>query len=212
MRLASLGKYRRGLLTFGIALVVLVVAAAVALPRLIDVNTYRPIIEARASEKLGRRVTFGAMELRVFPRLAAVLHDVTVEGLDREGKSVLTASAVRANARLWPLLTQRRLDVTALDLEKPDLALVRDSTGVWNWQRMLERRGPRAEAGPHQSSFTMNDLGAAGATVRVIDDAAEPGRSVSYQLRPIDFHLRNYRPGHRFDLDVDGTMIAEEGQ
>ncbi len=48
-------------------IVVLLIAAALIVPRLIDVNQYHSQIQSQLEKRLGRQVTLGKMGLRLFP-------------------------------------------------------------------------------------------------------------------------------------------------
>src|SRR5436309_12936753 len=57
---------RRVIIVVGI-LVILIVVAGLFAPALIDVNYYRPQIESKLRERLGRQVSLGPMHLSLIP-------------------------------------------------------------------------------------------------------------------------------------------------
>jgi uncharacterized protein involved in outer membrane biogenesis len=216
-------RWATALMIAGALLVVLVLAAAMAIPRLTDVNRYRSTIEAKVAERLGRPVTLGRMELSAFPQLSAVIHDVQVGGQGVEGSTVLRASTVRARAELLPFLLSRRLQLTAIALEEPEIVLVRSASGQWNWAEILERRtgessarmpAPSSPSGSsgEQPSLTVEDLVIARGAVRVIDEAVAPGRSVVLNVAPLDLELKGYRAGRPFHCRIEGMLSGEEGR
>lgn len=65
MEARSSSKRKRWILV-AIAVAVVVLLIAVALPFLIGVNTFRPMLESRASQVVGRTVKLGTLKLSVF--------------------------------------------------------------------------------------------------------------------------------------------------
>ena len=128
-----------------VTLVVLVLAAALALPRLVDVNRHRDLIQRKASEALGRDVRLGEMRLSLLPVLGVRVDDVIVAALPAEGGGeLLSAESLRIGARLMPLL-RKRLEVTSIVVQQPRATLERRADGTWNVQPAT---GPAAEAEP----------------------------------------------------------------
>ncbi|HWN81136.1 MAG TPA: AsmA family protein, partial [Candidatus Udaeobacter sp.] len=198
------GRWGRGLLILILLLVVGGVAAWIAIPRLLDINTYRSTIEAEAERRLGRPITVGQMELTAFPQPTAVIHDLTVAGQGLEGQTVLRVPTLRAQARLLPLLTARRLELVGLTLENPEIVLVRGATGPWNWQTMLQPKaagtgGSAGSSGHWQPERVTITKG----TLRIVDEQAEPGRTVSSIVQPLDLDIRPGGAGRPSQVDLD---------
>jgi uncharacterized protein involved in outer membrane biogenesis len=204
----------RWVFILGALVVVLSVLGLLALPRLLDINTYRSRIQSEASRRLGRQVTVGKMEMTALPLPTAVIHDVVVSGQGLEGNTVLTAATLRARARLAPLLFARRLELTELTLDQPAITLLRGDSGRWNWQEMLDH--PPAGAGAPSAAPTPmwsdERLTITEGRVHVLDAHAESGRTIDFVVAPLDLALRSNGPGRGVDVDVDGTLSAPEGR
>ena len=95
------------------AAVALAVLGALVLPRLIDPERYRELIEERVSKAVGREVRLGAVAMSVFPGIALRVDGVEIAGLPEEGSDdLLVADSLRVSAALLPLL-RGRLEVDA---------------------------------------------------------------------------------------------------
>ena len=80
---------RRSLIVV-LAIVVLVIIGVLALPALLNVNKYKPRIQAELEKKLGRSVTLGELHLRLFP------FSIKVDGLTiRRISSVPVFASIR---------------------------------------------------------------------------------------------------------------------
>jgi large subunit ribosomal protein L24 len=116
------------LLGFAIAIILALVAALVG-PLLIDWNSYRGELEARASQLTGLdlRVT-GAIDARLLPTPSLVLHDVE---LGRAGQTV-RVRALQVEFALGALV-RGELRVSDARLDGPELAAGLDASGRLAW-------------------------------------------------------------------------------
>ena len=126
--------WRAPLLIIGI-LIILLAAAALAAPWLVDWNRYKPQLSAWGSALTGREVRIGGeVDFRLFPWPAARLHDITVAGVEGgRFPHLLKAEALEARFSLAALLSGR-LEVESIRLIRPQLALEHLGDGRGNWQ------------------------------------------------------------------------------
>ena len=101
-------------------LVTVMLIAAIILPRLIDLEAYRPTIEQAIERQTGWDATLGEMSLSLFGGAIAVS---PVELSAATGSSIQTAS-VELKARWLPLL-QKRIELDAVTLVDPEIVFVR---------------------------------------------------------------------------------------
>jgi AsmA protein len=129
--MASLFKWLFGLV---IVLVLLVVAAAVILPMVVDPNDYKPQIVAAAKEKLGRELAIEQdLSLTVFPWLGIETGGVRVgnaAGFAEQPFAEIDQLGLKV--KLMPLLSQR-IEVDTLVLKGLRLNLEKDASGKTNW-------------------------------------------------------------------------------
>jgi AsmA protein len=132
MEARSSSKRKRWILIAS-AVVVAVLLAAVALPFLIDVNTFRPMLETRASQVVGRTVKLGTLKLSVFSgKLLA--DDVEVSDDPAFSKSAfLTAKSVEIGVDLMPLIFSKQLNVTAVVVDQPQVTVLQSPDGTFNF-------------------------------------------------------------------------------
>src|SRR5579864_5324773 len=116
-----------------LVIVVLVVAAAVIVPHLIDINQYHGQIQAQLQKKLGRPVSLGEMKLSIFPLSFQVSDPVVAEDKSFDtGRPFATAQKLAVSIRLLPLL-HKEVDIKSLELDRPNIELVRNAQGEWNF-------------------------------------------------------------------------------
>ncbi len=126
---------KRALKILAIVVVVLVVAA-VALPFLIDVNVFRPTIETDLSAALGRQVKVGNLRLSILGGSVAA-DDLSIADDPAFSKEpFIRAKALGVGVELMPLIFSKKLNVTDLTIEQPQVVLLHTAAGKWNFSSL----------------------------------------------------------------------------
>lgn len=202
---------RKLAITF-LVLLVLAVAGVALLPYFLDVNSYRGRIQAELEQRLGRPVTLGDMELKVFP-LAFRVEKVAIAEDPAFGprKDFAEADELYVTAALWPLL-HGNLEIHSLELNRPRIELVRNAGGVWNYAS-LGPAAPNAAGAPAAapaapesapppatgSAFSLAELKITDGLVAITDLQKGSLRTV---YDHIDLTLDDYAPGKPFDIEA----------
>jgi len=115
-----------------IAVVVLILILFV-LPFLIPVNKFRPTLEEKASAALGRKVEVGNLSLSLI-RGSLGIDTLSISDDPKFNSGpFLTAQSVRVGVELLPLIFHQQLNVTEIVIEKPQVILLKDPSGKWNF-------------------------------------------------------------------------------
>src|ERR1043166_5198168 len=132
-------------------IVVLVVAAALIVPHLVDINRYHGQIQSQLEKKLGRQVSLGNMSLSLFPP-SFLVENTTIAEDPRfaTGRPFAAADKLSVSVKLWPLL-HKDIEVNSLELVHPHIELVRNAEGAWNFATLgQEGKPPAAQKTPPQ--------------------------------------------------------------
>lgn len=119
----------------GIVIAVFVIIL-VALPFLVSVNSFRPKIEQEASTALGRKVTLGNLSLSLFSGTVEADDIAIADDPAFSSSSFVTAHLLKVGVELAPLIFSRQLKVTEITLEQPEINLVKNAAGVWNFSNL----------------------------------------------------------------------------
>jgi AsmA protein len=126
---------KRAAKIIGILILILLVVA-IALPFLVNVNSFRPTIESQASSALGRKVTIGNLKLSILTGSVSA-DDLAISDDPAFGKSpFVTAKALNVGVELMPLVLNKTLHVTDLTLDRPQIVLLRTPAGKWNFSSL----------------------------------------------------------------------------
>jgi AsmA protein len=121
----------------GIAVVVFLVIL-IALPLLINVNSFRPRVESEASTALGRQVTVGNLSLSILSGSVGA-ENIAISDDPAFSKSpFVMAKSLKVGVELMPLIFSKQLNVTDITLEEPQITLLKAANGKWNFSSIGE--------------------------------------------------------------------------
>ena len=194
------------MLAAGAAIIVLVVAALVALPALVDTPRVQALIATSASHALGRPVTFASVSVKVFPLPAVDLHRLQVAEDPQFGTApFLKLDTGEVRIKLRPLLTGR-LELGDVVLTKPTISVIQDAAGRWNIASLggpTETRTPAPRPRGGGGGAPAGASAVLGSRVRVEDGI------VTYVARTTGGAISKYRL-ENLDLTLTGSggMLA----
>src|SRR5206468_1037591 len=126
---------KRAAKIIGILILILLVVA-IALPFLVNVNSFRPTIESQASSALGRKVTIGNLKLSILTGSVSA-DDLAIADDPAFSKApFVAAKALNVGVELMPLVLNKTLHVTDLTLDRPQIVLLRTPAGKWNFSSL----------------------------------------------------------------------------
>ncbi len=141
-------KKRFGLLKILGILVVLIIALVIAIPFLIDANQFRPKLESELTDSLGRQVTVGNLKLTLLSGGVAA-DDIAIADDPAFSRSpFVQAKSLRVGVELKPLIFSRAVRVTGIELDQPEVRLLRSESGTWNFSSIGGSSGAKRSPKP----------------------------------------------------------------
>jgi len=143
---------RRTIIVSVLAVVALVVIAIAILASTVD--RFRPQIQSELQRKLNRQVTLGHLGLRLFP-FSVKVESFTI-GEDpafSTGKPFAQAGEVYVRAGLFSVISGSP-EVKSLLLDKPQIELVKNAKGVWNFSTL----GTNSDKTSNSNQFSLDNL------------------------------------------------------
>jgi AsmA protein len=119
----------------GIAVIVLLLVL-ISLPFLINANEFRPMLESQLSQALGRPVKVG--DLKLSPLSGGVVAaDLSIADDPAFSHApFVSARSMRIGVEIWPFISARKLNVTQITIEGPQIALLQSRAGLWNFSKL----------------------------------------------------------------------------
>ena len=119
---------RNILIGVGVLIVLLIVV-----PFLIPVNQFRPTIEEKASAALSRKVQVGDLSLSLLGG-ALSAKDLSIGDDPKLSPSpFLSAKSLSVGVEIMPLIFSKQLNVTDITIEEPQVTLLKNPAGEWNY-------------------------------------------------------------------------------
>ncbi len=113
-----------------------VLVILIALPLFININSFRPKIESELTNSLGRPVTLGDLSLSLFGGTVGV-ENVSIADDPAFSKSpFITMKSLKVGVELMPLIFSKQLNITGIELEEPQITLLKGPNGTWNFSSL----------------------------------------------------------------------------
>jgi len=156
---------KRTLKIIGIVIAILIVVVLI-LPFVVNVNDFRPRIESELTNALGRKVTVGNLSLSLWSGSLAADNIAIADDPSFSNSPFIQAKALNVGVELVPLIFSKTLHVTNLTLTQPQVSLLRDRSGKWNFSTLgsaspAKKTGapPTASAGQPPAAPVGNSAG-----------------------------------------------------
>jgi AsmA protein len=194
----------------------IVIVAIVSLPFFINVNQFRPTLESELSAALGREVKLGDLQLKI---LAGEVtgDDLSVSEDPAFGKpAFVRAKSLRVGVELWPFILSRKLIVTYLVLDQPEVALVQSPSGDWNFSSLggKSKKPPVPSSAPVSSGQTQAPLDLSVKLVKVTNGRVSLGRTTVHWkplvLEQVNIEVRDFSSSAAFPFSLS-TKIRGGG-
>jgi AsmA protein len=190
----------------GIPLVVLILIV-ISLPFLINVDQFRPTLQSDLSSALGREVTLGDLHLKILSGEVSA-DDLSVAEDPAFGKpAFIKAKALHVGVELLPFLFSRKLIVTELNIDQPEVALVQSPSGDWNFSS-LGKKSKAAPASAPSSAQVPLDLSVK--LVRVSNGSLTLRRTVGHwkplALEQVNIELRDFSGTSAFPFSLTAQV------
>jgi AsmA protein len=147
--------------------VVLLIVLVVIVPFLIPVDKFRPTIEEKASQALGRKVELGNLSLSLISGSLSAESISIGDDPKFSSSPFLTAKSLKVGVEIMPLIFSKTLNVTGITIENPEVNLLHNPAGQWNYSTLggaaaksAQKPAASSSTGPGDFSvqkFTLND-------------------------------------------------------
>ena len=166
------------------ALVFVMVAAVLLLPRFVDVQKYKPRLEQMVTDATARPFSLGGdLELSLFPWVGVSLSDLQLGNPSGfKEQTFVTVRSFNVKVKLLPLLS-RDIQVKEIVLDGPRVVLIKGAKGIGNWENM----GPETTV---KSGAEMAENHASPETIAK-EDSAPPGTLPVTALKVDQFSIIN---------------------
>jgi AsmA protein len=197
--------------------VVLAIAVAVALPFVIDANQFRPTLETKLTAALGREVKLGDLKLSVFNWSVAASELSVADDPGFSKTPFLRAKSLQVGVELVPLILSRKLNVTGVLIDQPEVDVWQNAAGTWNFSSLGAKTAP-GPATPAPTAAPSGSESAMDLTVKLIKitdgrfSLGETGGTGKPEvLDKVNLELRDFSAGTAFPFSLDASFAGGGG-
>jgi AsmA protein len=179
-----------------------------ALPLFINVNSFRPKIESEVSSALGRPVTLGSLSLSALSG-AIGIESISIGDDPAFSKSpFITAKSLKVDVKMIPLIFSKQIEVNGIELEEPEIALIRAANGTWNFSSLGGGQAKSAEKSgtstPQNLSVGKLEIKNGKLTVGRANSTAKP-----QVFDKVDVEVKNFSLTSRFPFELTAGLPGD---
>jgi len=124
---------RRGFAGKLLLMIAVIIAVIVIIP-FVPLAPLKSPVEQKLAATLGRKVSIGSARINLVPKPHLIISGLTVEEDPQFGGDVfLKAEKVQTGLNVIQYVSHRRIIIDSIELQTPEIHLVKNSRGAWNW-------------------------------------------------------------------------------
>lgn len=195
----------RALKIIGILVAVLLVIA-IALPFIVNVNSFRPKLESTLTTALGREVKVGNLGLSILSGSVSA-EDLSIADDPAFSKDpFVRAKSLHVGVELMPLIFSKKLKVNELVLDQPEIRLIQTPGGKWNFSSIGGSKPPQKT----DSSADMDDLSVSKLAVK--DGSLTMGKTNSSKVqtyKDVDITVKDFSSKSQFPFTMTAKLPGD---
>ena len=203
---------KKSKLKIAAAVVVILILAIIALPFLLDIDQFRPQIETRLSDALGRSVKLGKLSLSIFSGSLSVDDIAIADSPKFSAAPFVTAGSFNISVKLKPLLFSKEIHIIGISLRKPSIYLRRSAEGEWNFSDLGSTgSGESAATKDKEPEEAVSPVGVAGILVdrlEITEGRVEitEGRKAPAVYEKVKFTVKTLAPAATSPFTLSATI------
>ncbi len=185
--------------------IVLLVVIAIAVPFLVNVNSFRPEIESKLSGALGRQVKVGNLSLSILSGSLGADQLSIADDPKFSNAPFITAKSLKVGVAVMPLIFSKQLNVTHIKIDQPEITLLRNPAGVWNFSSLGNQaaQSKTAESSSSTGNLTVARLDL---TDGKISMGSIPAKRKPMVYDKVNVSMRNFSSANAFPVTLSMSL------
>jgi AsmA protein len=190
---------------FGIVLAVLVIVL-VALPFVVDANHFRPTLESELTSALGRPVSVGNLSLSIFSGGVSARDLSIADDPAFSHSPFLQAKSLSVGVEMLPLIFSRKIDVTAVKIDQPQIVLLQNPSGAWNYANLGSKAASsQPSAAPSRVALSVNLITITNGRLTI---AKTSGHGKPLLLEDANIDVKNFSPSSAMPFSLAAKLAG----
>lgn len=186
-----------------------------------DLNKFLPQLTGQLSRTLGRQVTVdkAGLQLSLKYGIIADIQGISVAENEKFAKEpFLQIGHIHCGVNVLALLTKRQVAITSIVVQSPQLTVIRNEKGDFNYESLIEAtkpsEGSKAPASSHPEKsaevampeLLVNSFEINGAKIAFSDRSTKPAMNVA--IENINAKVTNFSLTEPFKVQLDASFFA----
>ncbi len=185
-------------------LIAVVIVVLIALPFIIDVNVFRPQIESELSDALGRQVKIGNLSLSLIGGSVSADDLSIADDPAFSHQPFVKAKSLAVGVEMMPLIMSKKLNVTNLTIDQPQVALISRPPGKWNFSSIGGSHPAPHSTGPSSNpDLSVAKLSIKNGSVSVVKEGSSAKPQV-YQN--VDITVKGFSFTSQFPFTLSASL------
>ena len=208
---------KKALKIAGIVIAVIIVLLLI-IPLFVNADSFRPLIQSKAQEALGRNVQIGKLGLSLFSGSLSADGITIADDPKFSNQPFLTAKSLDVSVDVMPLIFSRELHVNSIKLVQPQVALISNAQGQWNYsslgspaasgntpQQAPEKSSPKPAPSTAQkpseapANYAVDEIDITNGKLTISEIPSKQPPSI---YSDVDLSLKKFAPGSRMPFTL----------
>ncbi|MGA8870949.1 MAG: AsmA family protein [Candidatus Acidiferrales bacterium] len=204
---------KKPLTIIGIVIVVLLLIVII-LPFVINVNRFKPTLESKLTDALGRKVEIGNIGLSIISGSVNVDNLVVADDPAFSHSPFLQAKELKAGVALIPLIFSQKLEVSSFTITDPQVSILHSPSGKWNFSSLGAgaSQTKTSTSSSSEAAFSVAELKLTNGTM-VVGRIGPGGKTQTYQDVNLEASDLSYTSQFPFKFSAktpgDGSIKVE---
>lgn len=188
-------------------LVVVLLVVAISLPFLIDANQFRPRLEAELTKALGRDVKLGDLKLSILSGGVTASDLSIADDPAFSPTNFLSAKTLAVGVELQPLIFSKKLNVTGIAIDGPEISLLQSASGAWNFSSLGGKSAAPTTTAPPPSNSSPPNLSVK--LVKITNGRISLKKTGDLQpqvLEKVNLEVDNFSEASSFPFSLAATL------
>ena len=185
--------------------IILLVVIAIAVPFLVNVNSFRPEIESKLSGALGRQVKVGNLSLSILSGSLGADQLSIADDPKFSNAPFIKAESLKVGVAVMPPIFSKQLNVTHIKIDQPEITLLRNPAGVWNFSSLGNQaaQSKKADSSSSRANLTVARLDL---TDGKISMGSIPAKRKPVVYDKVNISMRNFSFANAFPVTLSMSL------
>jgi AsmA protein len=190
-------------LKIAIGAVVLVILAVLIVPFFVNADSFRPMLENQLSSALGRKVTLGKLSFSLLSGSVVADQLSVADDPAFSTEPFLQAKSLKIGVDVGAFVFHRQIDVKKFVAESPEIHLISNQNGIWNYASLGRTQTNSAPSGAGTPQFI---VGVAQITDGKVVVSSIPATAQPFVYDAVDITVDNLSYGHVMPFSLTANL------